>query len=76
MNQFLVSSIWQHPLDSVLIGFSNQHVDVQIPFSLIRFLGQNVAGMRMAALDLAAGRQAKELRRAFVCFQFWHNSPC
>ena len=68
MNQFLVSSIWQHPLDPFLIRLRNEDVDVQISFSLISLFRQNVAGVRMATLDLAGGRQAKSLRGAFVCF--------
>jgi len=28
----------------------------------------------MAAFDFSRCGQAKSFRRAFVCFQFWHNS--
>jgi hypothetical protein len=71
----LVSSVWQHSFDTFLIAFGHHHIDVQISFSFICLLSQDMARMRMATLKLATRGRAKSLRRASVCFQFWHNSP-
>jgi hypothetical protein len=67
MNQSLIPSVRQHSLDAFLIAFRNQDIDIQIPFSLVRLLGQDMTRMRMAALDLASRGGAESLRSAFVC---------
>jgi hypothetical protein len=64
----LIPSVRQHSLDAFLIAFGNYSVDIQQPFSLVCFLRQDVTSVRMAALDLASGRQAKAFRGASVCF--------
>jgi len=69
MIQFLlVSPIRQHPFDTLLVALSDYAVDIQQALSLVCLFGQDVARMRMSALDLASGSQAKTLLRAFVCF--------
>jgi hypothetical protein len=68
MNQFLISSIRQHSLDPFLIAISDQTVNIQQTFPLVRFLGQDMTRVRMAAFDLAARGHAEPLRRASVCF--------
>jgi hypothetical protein len=64
----LVSSVRQHRFDSLLVGFRHQRVNVEQTLSLVLFLGQNMARMRMAALDLSGGGQTKTLGRTLVCF--------
>ena len=73
--KFLVPAVRQHSLDAFLIALGHHHVNVEISLSLVRFLGQDVTRVRMTAFDLARRGRAKSLRRALVCFQFWHNSP-
>jgi hypothetical protein len=63
-----IPSVRQHSLNSFLIAFGHQPIDIEKSLSLIRLFGQDVARMRMAALDLAGSGHAKSLRRAFVCF--------
>jgi hypothetical protein len=64
----LGSSIRQHAFDTLLVAISDEGVDIQKTLPLIRFFGQDMARVRMAALDFAGGRYAKTLRRAFMCF--------
>ena len=68
MNQFLISSVWQHPLDALLIALSYHHIDIQIPFPLVSLLGQDMSRMRMAAFDLAGRGDAKSLGRSLMGF--------
>jgi hypothetical protein len=63
----LISSIRQHSLDSLLIAIAHHYIDVKISLSLIRFLGQDVTRMRVAAFDFAGRGGAKSLRRASMC---------
>jgi hypothetical protein len=64
----LFSSVRQHSSDSLEITVGNQHVDVQISLSLISFLGQDVARMRVPAFDLASGGNPKTFGRPFMSF--------
>jgi hypothetical protein len=65
---FLLPSVGQHRFHTILVAFGNQGVEIQIPFPLIGFLGQNVARVRMPAFEFAAGSRTKPLGRALVCF--------
>jgi len=64
----LIPSVRQHSLDSFLIAFAHHYIDIEMSLSLIRFFGQDVTRMRVAALDLAARGGAKSLRRASMRF--------
>jgi len=69
MTQFLlISPIRQHAFDTLLVALSDYTVNIQQALSLVSLLGQDVTRMRMSALNLASGSQAKTFRRAFVCF--------
>jgi hypothetical protein len=68
----LISSVRQHSLDPIDIAIGDQYVNIQISLPLIRFLGQDVSRMRMAAFDLTGRGHAESLCRAFMCFQFCH----
>src|SRR5262245_44923696 len=70
----LTSSVREHSLDQRLIGIRCHHVDVQIALSLCGLLGQDVAGVRVPALDLSGGGQAESLGRSFMSLEFWHYS--
>jgi len=67
-HEFSISSIWQHPLDPFLITVRNQRIDIQKPFPFVGLLRQDVARMRVPALNFARSRQAKTFRRASMCF--------
>jgi hypothetical protein len=71
---FLITSVRQHFLNTFLVAFGNHYVDVEVAFTLARFLGQNMSRVAVAAFEFAARRRAKTLCRAFVCFKFWHNN--
>jgi hypothetical protein len=43
--------------------------------SLICFLRQDVARVRMTTFDLSAGGQSHTLGRTFMGFEFWHDEP-
>jgi hypothetical protein len=75
MNQLLISSVWQHSLNPFLIAVGHHHVDIEISFSLIGFLGQDMARVRMTTLDLPSRGRAKSLGRSSMCLKFRHNSP-
>jgi hypothetical protein len=64
----LIPSVGQHSLDPLLIAFAHHYIDVEISLSLIRFLGQDVTRMRVAALDFAGRGGAKSFRCASMCF--------
>ena len=51
-----------------MISLGDQRIDIEVPFSFIRFLRQYVTRMRMTTLNLAGRRSSKPLRRALVCF--------
>ena len=63
----LVSSVWQHRYDAIMVRRGNEHIDIQLTLSLVSLLRQYVPRMRMAALDLTASRQPESLRCSFVC---------
>jgi hypothetical protein len=64
----LIATVRQHALDTFLIAFGNQHVNIKMTLPLVSFLRQDVTRMRVAALNLAGRSEAKSLRRAFMCF--------
>ena len=64
----LIAAVRQHIHHAFVVRRRNQHVDVQVALPLISLLRQYVTRMRVASFDLAARRQAKALRGAFVCF--------
>jgi hypothetical protein len=44
----------------------------QVAFTLAAFLGQYMAAMRLAVLELPGSTTRKPLRGPSVTFQFWH----
>ena len=70
---FLIPTVRQHRHHALVIGFGDEHINIEVAFPLIRFLRQNVTRMRMATLDLPSGGQAHSLRCTFVRFKFWHE---
>ena len=56
-----------------MIRLGDEHIDIQVTFSLIGLLRQYVPRMRMATLDLARGGQAHSFRGTLVCLKFWHE---
>src|SRR5437868_13743616 len=72
----LTAPVGQHALDALLVGLGDEHVDVERALPLGRLLRQDVARVRVTALDLARRGRAGRLRRALVCFKFRHaDSP-
>jgi hypothetical protein len=68
----LISSVRKHRHHAFMVRCGDEHIDVELTLSLVGLLGQYVSRMRMASLDLSAGRQTETLRCAFVCFKFRH----
>jgi hypothetical protein len=69
----LVSSVWQHRNNALMVRRGHEYVDIQLALSLVRLLRQYVPRMRMATLDLSGGRQPESLGSSFVGLQLWHN---
>src|SRR5437588_4174769 len=65
--------VGQHALDALLVGLGDEHVNVECALSLGRLLRQDVARVRVPALDFARRGRAETLRRALVCFKFRHD---
>ena len=70
----LLATVRQHRHHAFVIVLGNECVNIELTFTFRRLLGQNVARVRMTAFDLSRGGRAKTLRRAFMCFEFRHNS--
>jgi hypothetical protein len=68
----LVSSVWQHRYDALMVRLGDKHINVQLTLSLVGLFRQYVPRMRMATLDLSRSRQPESLGCTFMCFQFWH----
>ena len=71
--QLLISSVRQHRHHAIVVCLRDEHIDIEMALSLIRFLRQYVARVRMAPLDLSRGRQPHTFGRPFVGFKFWHD---
>jgi hypothetical protein len=69
----LISSVRQHRHHAIVVCLRDEHIDIEMALSLIGFLRQYVARMRMAALDFPGGRQPHTFGCAFVGFKFWHD---
>src|SRR5438874_8811456 len=69
----LTAPVGQHALDALLVGLGDEHVDVERALPLGRLLRQDVARVRVPALDLARRGRVETLRRALVCFKFRHD---
>ncbi len=65
---YLVSAVRQHRHHAFVIGRRDEHIDVQLTFTLVRLLGQDMSRVRVSAFDLAGGGQAESLCRTFMCF--------
>ena len=62
-----VSAVRQHVCYALVIRRRDKDVDIELTFTLIRLLGQDVSRVRMAPFDLSGRRQAKPFRRTLVC---------
>jgi hypothetical protein len=71
--QRLPSSVGQHILEALLVCLGHERINVEMAFTFLRLAGQDVARVRVAALELARGGRAHAFGRALVCFEFWHN---
>jgi hypothetical protein len=69
----LIPTVRQHRHHAIVIRFGHEHVDIELAFTLISFLRQNVSRVRMATLDLSSGGQAHSLRCTLMSLQFRHN---
>ena len=69
----LVSSVWQHRYDAIMVRRGNEHIDIQLTLSLVSLFCQYVPRMRMATLDLSRSRKPESLGSTFVRFKFWHR---
>ena len=49
---------------------------VKVAFSLLAFLGQDVAMISMLPLDSAGARQFETFLSAGLCLHFWHFTIC
>jgi hypothetical protein len=64
----LISTVRQHRHDAVMVRLRDEHIDIEVPLSLIGLLGQYVPRMRMATLDFSGSRESHSLGRTFMCF--------
>jgi hypothetical protein len=51
-----------------MVRLRNEHIDIEVPLSLISLLGQYVPRMRMATLDFSGSREPHSLGSTFMCF--------
>jgi hypothetical protein len=72
MVYLLTLSVGQQLLDAILVGFIDLHLTAQLPFSLARFLRQDMTTVGLTALE-AIRRFAKTLRRSPFSFQLGHD---
>ena len=64
----LVSSVRQHLHHPIVIGFRDQRIDIEVPFSFVGFFRQYVARMRVTTLNFPGCGGSKSLCCALVCF--------
>jgi hypothetical protein len=69
----LVAPVGQHILNTTLISFRHQNINIELSLSLVGFLGQDMTRVRMTALDLPGRGYPKTLGRTLVCFKFRHD---
>ena len=63
----LIPAVRQHSSYPLEVPVGDQNVNIQISFPFVGFLGQDVARVRVAPLDLSGARNAKTLCRSLVC---------
>jgi hypothetical protein len=51
-----------------MVRLGDEHIDIEVPLSLIGLFGQYVARMRMATLDLSGSCEPHSLGCTFMCF--------
>jgi hypothetical protein len=56
-----------------VIGFRDQRINIQMPFSFIALLRKYVTRMRMTSFDLPSRSKPDTFGRAFVSFQLRHD---
>src|SRR5512138_1749175 len=64
----------KHHFQTRVLGLIDHDVLAQRPLPFLRLAGKNVARKSVVAHDLAGARPLEALRRATMCFQFWHET--
>ncbi len=72
----LALRVGQHACDLRGVRLRYQDDPAKFGLSLIGLGGQNVAHLRLTALELARGGLLEALCSARVGFQLWHGVPC
>src|SRR5918999_5899572 len=65
--------VGQHRLQGALVGWMGRGRAAQMTLALLGLLREDVAQVRAAALELAAGELLETLRRAALGFEFRHG---
>lgn len=65
-----VSSVREHFLDSFLVAFADQRVDVEDAFTFISFFRQNMACVRMAAFEFPLAVERKRFAAPLCVLSF------
>ena len=71
----LVASIRNERADRLRVHSRHDRRLAEVALLLSRLRAQDMAEIRLAALDLATGSLLEALRRTAVSFQFWHSFP-
>ena len=67
--------VWNHPLDFCFVRRAEDYLLGQFALALRVLGGQDVAQMRVAALDLPSGSLLEALGGSAMCLKFRHNPP-
>ena len=65
--------IWDHALDFGHVGLVKHHIGIELALALGALGSQDVALIRVTALDLARACLLEALGRSAVCLKLWHN---
>lgn len=65
--------VWDHALDLGHVGLIKHHVFIELAFALRTFRSQDVALIRVTALDLARTCLLEALGRSAMCLQLRHS---
>ena len=65
--------VWNHALDLRHVGLIKHYVFIELAFALCTFRSQDVALIRVTALDLAGTCLLEALGRSAMCLQLWHS---
>jgi len=65
--------VWNHALDLGHVRLIKHHVFIELALALGALGSQDVALIRVTALDLARACLLEALGRSAVCLKLWHN---